>query len=563
VRYEVQAVRKDGTEVLFEASIKAIDYEGGPAVCAIIRDITEKKRAEEALQKNEERFRALVENAFDCTMVVGTDETIQYVSPSLSQVLGYEPEEWVGKKTFSFLHPDDMPTVVEASSHGISILGLTTFFEVRFRHKDGSWRNAETVGRNLLANRAVQGIVINFRDITERKRADEALRQRTEELEKAYEELKAMHDFMIKSARLRALGEMASGVAHDFNNILSIIIGRAQLALEDTKDPGVVNALQIIEETGLDGAQTVRRLQDFARVRVDHDFDSVDLNAIVKSAVQMVEPRRAERQETGTVVIDIYTELEKLAPVNGNPSELKEALVNILFNAMDAMPDGGKITIKTMVENDRVVVSISDTGAGMTDEIKSKIFDPFFSTKGHHGLGMGLSVTYGIIARHKGIIDVDSVPGKGTSFHIKLPAATRPKKKARNSGITPSVDGANILLVDDSPQVSEVLKLILNQMGHCVTEVNNGKEAISTFEKGDYTLVITDLGMPDMSGREVARAIKERKPKTPVILITGWGVQLDPEEMRKVGIDGVVPKPLSREALSVQIAGLLPSSSRE
>ena len=405
-------------------------------------------------------------------------------------------------------------------------------------------------------------LVRAIRYAIERKQADEALRQRTEELEKAYEELKAMHDFMIESARLRALGEMASGVAHDFNNILSIIIGRAQLALEDTKDPGVVNALQIIEETGLDGAQTVRRLQDFARVRIDQDFDSVNLNAIVESALQMVEPRRAEGQEMGVAAIDICTELEKLAPVNGNPSELKEALVNILFNAMDAMPDGGKITVKTMVENDQVVVSISDTGVGMTDEIKSKIFDPFFTTKGHHGFGMGLSVTYGIVTRHRGTIDVDSAPGKGTSFHIKLPAATRPKKKARNGSITPSGDIANILLVDDDPQVSEVLKLILNQMGHYVTEVNNGKEAISTFEKGDYTLVITDLGMPDMSGREVARAVKERKPKTPVILTTGWGVQLNPEEMRKVGIDGVVPKPLSREALSVQIAGLLPSSSR-
>jgi PAS domain S-box-containing protein len=213
------------------------------------------------------------------------------------------------------------------------------------------------------------------------------IREREMELSKAYEELKAAQDFMVQSERLRALGEMAGGVAHDFNNILSVILGRAQLALEDTEEPGVKRALQIIEQTAVDASKTVRRLQDFARVRVDRDIEMVDLNQVVESALQMVESRRQERGELEGVPIDISIELDNVAPIEGNPAELREALVNILFNAMDAMPEGGKITIKSELKNHWVVLFVSDTGVGIPEEIKGRIFDPFFTTKGPEGLG--------------------------------------------------------------------------------------------------------------------------------------------------------------------------------
>ena len=430
---------------------------------------------------------------------------------------------------------------------GDRVYGVVNLFS-----RDGHQLSLRYLGW-LAASMEMVGIAFDY------IRLFEAHNAKVKELEKAYEGLKLAHNYIVQWERIRALGEMASGVAHEFNNILSIILGRAQLALEDARDPGVVKALQIIEETALDAAQTVRRLQDFARVRLDCDFETVNLNRVVERALQMVEPRRMKHQETGAVAIDICTELGEVAPVEGNPAELEEALVNILFNAIDAMPQGGKICVKSEQKNGWAILSISDTGVGMTDEIKSKIFDPFFTTKGQHGLGMGLSVTYSIIARHRGIIDVDSTPGAGTTFYIKLPVATSHKKDGDTGSIAPSAAGASILVVDDDPRVSQILELMLAQMGYNVTGVTSGREAISAFEKGDYKLVITDLGMPDMSGREVARAIKERQPKTPVILITGWGVQLDPEEMKKVGIDGIIPKPLSRRALSVQIAELLPT----
>jgi signal transduction histidine kinase len=226
---------------------------------------------------------------------------------------------------------------------------------------------------------------------------------------------------MVRSEKLRVLGEMAGGVAHDFNNVLSVILGRAQLALEDVEDPRLKKSLKAIEQAALDASKTVRRLQDFTRVRTDQDFDQVDMGRLVESVLQMVEPRLAERWERNNVAIDVAVDLTKVGSVRGDPAELREALMNIIFNAVDAMPDGGKITVSGWQENGKAVLSIADTGTGIPDEAKSKIFDPFFSTKGREGLGLGLSITYGIITRHGGTIDVESKSGEGSSFCVSLP----------------------------------------------------------------------------------------------------------------------------------------------
>jgi len=274
----------------------------------------------------------------------------------------------------------------------------------------------------------------------------------------------------------------------------------------------------------------------------------------------MVESRRLELKETGDVTIEIGTELNEVAAVAGDAAELREALVNIIFNAMDAMPEGGKITIKSEQENSLVVLSVSDTGVGIPEEIKGKLFDPFFTTRAPAGSGLGLSVTYGIVTRHGGNIEVESTQGKGATFYIRLPVADGVAARSRPERKPPTIKRATILLADDDPEVSEILGLMLKQLGHRVTVVTSGEEALSAFKKGDYGLVITDLGMPDISGLDVARAVKEMKSETPVMLITGWGVQLDPEELPD--IDGVIEKPFSRDALLAQIAELLPNRNR-
>ena len=359
----------------------------------------------------------------------------------------------------------------------------------------------------------------------------------------------------VQAERLRALGSMASGIAHDFNNVLAVILGRVELAMEDVKDAKLKKDLQIIEKTAMDAASTVRRLQEFSRVRVGHALEAVNIEQLVQDALQMVESRQVQLKQTASVNIDIATKLSQSGPVLGDAAELKQALVNIVFNSIDAMPKGGKITVTSEQENGFVVISVSDTGEGIPDEIKGRIFDPFFTTKGSKGLGLGLSVTYGIVNRHGGKIDFESAVGEGSTFTIKLPVAGEVEQKVPVEAKARAAKSAKILVVDDDPQVSEVLELMLKKLGHKVTVFNTGKKAVSAFTDGQYNMVITDLGMPDLTGREVAKAIKEKKPDTPVLLITGWGVQLELDEMPE--IDGLIAKPFTKKVLSDKVAELL------
>jgi len=223
----------------------------------------------------------------------------------------------------------------------------------------------------------------------------------------------------------------------------------------------MVRDLRIIEQSAIDGAKTVRRLQDFARVRVDREFEVLDLNEVVRDALQMVEPRRLERQAVDRIAIDINAEMGKALAIEGDSAELREVLTNIVFNAMDAMPQGGKITVKSKLENNWVVLSITDTGLGVPEEIKGRLFDPFFTTKSTGGLGMGLSVAYGIIGRHGGSIDVDSSAGKGATFYIKLPVAVSTGRRLLLPEEPTSIKRATILLIEDDPQTNEVLRLML------------------------------------------------------------------------------------------------------
>jgi CheY-like chemotaxis protein len=360
---------------------------------------------------------------------------------------------------------------------------------------------------------------------------------------------------MVQAEKLRALGEMAGGVAHDFNNILAVVLGRTQLALEDVKDEKLKKDLQVIEQTAIDAATTVRRLQDFARVRVERNFEVLDLREVVESALQMAESRRVKLKEREGIDIDVESKLRDIATVEGDAAELREGLLNIIFNAMDAMPKGGKITIEAKRTKKWVTITISDTGIGIPEEIRSKIFEPFFTTRAHKGTGLGLSVTYGIIQRHRGEILVESAVGVGSTFYIKLPICEGVISKRHAAGKADAVRSVSILMVDDNPEVAGILGLTLRRLGHKVVEANSGEAAINTFEVSNFDLVITDLGMPDMSGYEVAKIVKEIKPGTPVLIISGWGGQLDLDEMPEV--DGVIAKPFSKEILSEKIAALL------
>jgi len=378
-----------------------------------------------------------------------------------------------------------------------------------------------------------------------------------QESKQAQRELEMAQERLIQSEKLKALGEMSSGIAHDFNNVLTSILGRVQLALRDVQDAKLKRNMEIIEQGALDAAQMVQRLQDVTRVRTDHSFELADLNQILEAALENIKPRLNELLEIKDIRIQVSFDRSDISPVEGSASELREVLTNILLNAIEAMPSGGGLTLKSQQENHLVAVTVSDTGVGMSAEVKKKLFTPFFTTKGSKGLGMGLSVAYGIINRHSAKIEVFSKPGEGSTFTIKFPVTKRGKEQVISKAPQIDIHTASILVIDDDEAARQVISETLNRVGHKVDMAVNGQQGLSLAQRKVYDLVVTDLGMPDISGRQVAKAIKSANPVTPVLLITGWGVQLDPIELEKDGVDGLIAKPFNIDEILTKVAKLL------
>ena len=366
-----------------------------------------------------------------------------------------------------------------------------------------------------------------------------------EERTRAYGELAAAQDQLVRTEKLRALGEMASGVAHDFNNLLASILGRAQLTLQRLQDPQLRKWLQVIERSALDGAQTVRRLQEFTRTRRDQPFVSVDLNEVVRGALEITQSRWREETRSRGVDIEARTSFGTLPAIAGDPAELREAMTNLILNAVDAMPAGGTLTLTTRVENNLAIVTVADTGVGIPEAIRGKIFDPFFTTKGPQGTGLGLSMTYGILSRHGARITVESHEGHGTTFQLTFAPGAIPDVEVRAPSESPP-PGVSLrcLVVDDEEEVGRVLGDVLQTSGHRVVVLTDGAEAIARFRAEPFDLVFTDLAMPRVSGWQVAQAVKESAPAVPVAIVTGFGVELTAEERRTHGVDMVLVKPL-------------------
>jgi CheY-like chemotaxis protein len=354
---------------------------------------------------------------------------------------------------------------------------------------------------------------------------------------------------IVQGERLRALGEMAGGVAHDFNNILAIIIARAEVLSVSVDDPTVQRQIDVIVRAALDGTQTVKRIQEFTRIRRARDFQVVDLNQLIVELRELTRSRWKDEAEAKGIRYELRLETAPVPAVQGNPSEIREALTNILFNALDAMPAGGTVTFITSVEEGRVVCSIADTGIGMPDDVRQRVFDPFFTTKGERGTGLGLSVVYGIVTRHGGEVDVRSKVGAGSTFTLRLPISKTPDVVV---GIAPTpgpCERARVLIVDDEPEVRAALRDLLVRDGHSVVACMDGESALEAFDSDQFDLVITDLGMAGLSGWDVARLIKERAPRTPVAMVTGWSDRIDSDEAERHGVEHVIAKPFRRDDL--------------
>jgi PAS domain S-box-containing protein len=384
-------------------------------------------------------------------------------------------------------------------------------------------------------------------------------------------ERKGAETQLVQTQRLRALGEMAAGVVHDINNMLTAALGPIEIILATTDDRVTRNLLPGVQQALLDGAQTVRRIQDFARQSQTGRtaFVKSDLTHITHDVVELIRPRWQTQARQSGINFDVVATGTGPQVILGNPVELREMLVNLVNNAIDAMPTGGRVELSTESRGSSVILKVSDTGVGMPPEVIQRIFDPFFTTKGVHGSGLGLSVVYGIVARHHGEITVDSQPGRGTTFTMVFPSGA-PETETAVADVEPTEVVAavpsgerllNVLVVDDQPQVAAVLKLMLEIDGHQVQFYTSGAAALSALDDLPWDLVCTDIDMPGMSGWEVARAVKERFTDLPVVVVTGWTERYSPAELKQRGVNSVLNKPYQisniRELVELVRAGSL------
>lgn len=372
------------------------------------------------------------------------------------------------------------------------------------------------------------------------------------EREAAASQLAQTQEYLNLVDKVRVVGQLASGVAHDFNNLLAGILGNAQLLLYEVQDVEHREMLRVIERAAKDGSETVRRLQGFARMEHDSPMTEVRLDMLARDAIDITRPRWRDVAQSHGVSIEIVSKLEPVTPIAGRPPELREVLTNLIINAVDAMPKGGSITISSYEDPataDMVALEIADSGTGMSRDVQARIFDPFFTTKGEAGTGLGLAVSLGIIEGHGGRIEVDSVLGKGTRFIIRLPVrapvSTAPNEVPREAPITPG----HLLLVESEPMIRQSLVRLLERWGHRVTQATGGVEALRIFQPEMFDVVLSDQGMPDMSGWDLLAQVKQREPRVPTVLMTGWGRQASDDEARERGVDFIIEKPFDQDVL--------------
>jgi signal transduction histidine kinase/ActR/RegA family two-component response regulator len=425
--------------------------------------------------------------------------------------------------------------------------GLTSYYGIPIV-LDGS-----TVAVLNLAGSAPFSFDADGRDVLDSFVAQAAAALRNARL---YEERRLANEQLIQSERLRALGEMAAGVAHHFNNLLAIVSGRTQLLLRRTEDGELRRALSIIEQAVSDGAQRVRRIQEFTRTRPASPGGHVELSRLLQEVADLTSSRWKDEAQSRGIHYSVRVEGDAVA-VAGAPDELREVFINLLMNALEAMPSGGECTLRVHVEDDCAVVGVRDTGSGMSEETRTRAFEPFFSTKGPRGNGLGLAVVWGIVTRYGGTVQIESAPGLGCTFTIRLPLS---REAARSTDPPPppsAVRPARILVVDDEHEVGTILADLLSTIGYSAVHVSTGREGLALCESERFDAILSDLSMPEMSGWQVAAACRERYPGVPVGLVTGWGNQLDPGQLAEHRIRFVLPKPFNVAEVARQVGEAL------
>jgi len=611
-----------------------------PLIQGFFIEISQRKQVEEALQQRERYFNALIENSLDLITIFSPDGIILYETPSIERILGYTTEELIGKNVFGLVHPDDLPRVVDAISRGITTPGSVDRLEFRFRHKDGSWRYFEGVGKNLLDDPNIKGIIVNSRDITEHKRAEEVLKVseskyrtlienipqkiflkdknsvyiscnenyandlkiapdditgktdfdfyprelaekyraddkrimesgNTEELEEMYvqdgqkvtvytvktpvrdeesniigvlgifrdiTERKRLEGMLLQSQKMETVGKLAGGIAHDLNNILTVITSYAGF-VNDALQPNdpIREDIGEVLKASTRATVLIRQLLAFSRRQVIKS-QVVNLNDLIPNMDNML------RRLIGEDIKLVTLPSPELGFVKVDPGQIEQVIVNLAVNARDAMPHGGTLTIETAnvlldqeyvsrhpgaVPGMHVMLAITDTGIGMSDDVKKHLFEPFFTTKDvGKGSGLGLATVYGIIKQHKGTIWVYSEKGKGATFKIYLPRIEEAAEETLKDGQLSHLPRGKetVLVVEDEMPVRSAAVRILHRLGYTVLEAGNGEEALRLVQNNtsEIHLLLADVVMPRMNGKELADQLKAVRPGLKILFMSGY-----------------------------------------
>jgi PAS domain S-box-containing protein len=675
--YELEIVAKDGRRVPLEVSSRLIRRDGVPVgVQGFGRDISERRQADEALCGSEERFRALVENSADAIVLVDATGTVLYQSHSAERIVGYTAEERRGRNALELVHPDDRLSVAKKLGECRARAGEIVLAKFRGHRKDGQLLHLEGTAANHLHEPAVRAIVINYRDVTEREHAAEALRVSEERfrlvsratndavwdldiaagtvwwsdsvrtlfgfaadevgrdatwwadrvhaddrdrvlatsqaaldqgeaswsaefrfrrgdgsyarvVDRAYilrnaegravrmlgsmmdvTERRSLEEQLVQAQKMEAVGRLAGGIAHDFNNLLTAILGYGDLMMPKLHDPTLRGKMQEIRKAAERASALTRQLLAFSRKQVL-------VPEVVPVASLIGEMSKMLRRLIGEDIELVTPMLPAAAAVRADPGQLEQVLMNLAVNSRDAMPRGGKLTIEVaVVEPDdafckdhpdvapgpQVVISVTDTGVGMDAEVRKHIFEPFFTTKElGRGTGLGLATVYGIVKQSGGHIEVDTAPARGTTFRIFLPAVEAPRPAPALS-LDAVVGGSEtVLLVEDEAALRSLAQEILREQGYKVLAAGSGAEALELAHshKAPIHLLVTDVVMPGMDGRELADRLVPVHAETRCLFMSGYTD--DAVVRRGVREEGVpfLQKPFTIDALALKVREVL------
>lgn len=652
--------RRDGgsAELWFSVTVRRDSRGRVVGYQAIARNVTEERRAARQLKESERHFRDLIENSTDLVTVIGIDGRITYLGPSLERLLGYRPEEMLGRSVFDFLHPNDVAGARATLEEVVAHPGLMLTAEVRFRHRDGRWRWLEGTGGVLSRDGQRLGILVNSRDITERRAVQRALSESEESFRNLFDSVTEMifiqgddrllinvnqatcailgysreeligkspaelaaseqedtrHHFqavlrgesrhfewrarrsdgstalteisltpgrymgqdvvigvgrdvtgqrrleerLLQAQKLEAVGRLAGGVAHDFNNVLTAILGNAQMLLAERRDDEMLTEdLTSIMEAAQRASALTRQLLAFGRQQIIRPR-IVDLNDVIRRAEKLVRPLLGEARRLELRLSD------ELPNVESDPGQLEQILLNLVMNAVEATADDGMIRLTTTVravegggtESDAppglyVVLRVEDDGSGMTAEVRAQAFEPFYTTK-THGSGLGLSTVYGIVRQSGGHIAIESAAGAGTRVDVLLPVSIR---SARLAGGEESVAGGGeaVLVVEDEPAVRSLAVRALARAGYRTFEAVDGREALSLLEREGFLatidLMLSDVVMPNVLGTELGARVRELRPDLPVVFMSGH-TQRGRPELPRGPRPAFLPKPFTPDAL--------------